>query len=138
MYYEGTEVPQDYKKAAHWFRKAAEQGYSVAQHNLGVMYNNGQGIPQDYKEAIVWYSKAAAQGKSSSQHNLSVIYGKGEGVPQDYVKAYMWAKLAASGGDKQSARWRDSIKSKMAPDQIADGERRAAAFVARPTSGPAR
>ena len=31
MYHEGKGVPQDYKQAANYFTKAAEQGYAAAQ-----------------------------------------------------------------------------------------------------------
>ena len=33
-YLEGKDVPQDYARAAEWFRKAAEQGVAVAQCKL--------------------------------------------------------------------------------------------------------
>ena len=62
MYSIGDGVPQDYKEAAKWFTKAAEQGYANAQYSLGVMYRDGDGVPQDYKEAVKWYTKAAEQG----------------------------------------------------------------------------
>ena len=38
MYEHNPGVPQSFKKALVWYRKAAEQGHSVAQRNLGVMY----------------------------------------------------------------------------------------------------
>jgi TPR repeat protein len=34
-----------------WYRKAAEQNYNIAQHNLGMMYQNGHNVAQDYAEA---------------------------------------------------------------------------------------
>ena len=37
-YYFGQGVPQDYTKAAEWYRKAAEQGNAEAQAKLGYMY----------------------------------------------------------------------------------------------------
>ena len=40
-------------------RVKAEQGDSVAQFNLGVLYCNGQGVIQNYKEAVKWYRKSA-------------------------------------------------------------------------------
>ena len=43
IYYGGKGVPQDYKEALVWFRKAAEQNNASAQAILGIMYNNGQG-----------------------------------------------------------------------------------------------
>ena len=45
-----------------WYRKAAEQGETAAQYNLGAMYNNGQGVPQDYVAAHMWFNLAAASG----------------------------------------------------------------------------
>ncbi len=37
MYANGQGVPKDEKQAVVWYRKAAEQGYADAQHNLGLM-----------------------------------------------------------------------------------------------------
>ncbi len=45
-YYSGIEVTQDYKQAAYWYIKSAEQGFDIAQNNLAVMYDNGKGVTQ--------------------------------------------------------------------------------------------
>ena len=60
MYYNGLGVQQDYAEAAKWTRKAAEQGYTPAQADLGVLYWNGQGVQQDVVLAYMWLSLAAA------------------------------------------------------------------------------
>lgn len=56
-YQDGHGVPQDYKKAVHYYTLAAEQGLAQAQNNLGVMYALGQGVPQNdtqaYAHAII-------------------------------------------------------------------------------------
>ncbi|MCZ8501185.1 tetratricopeptide repeat protein [Vibrio lentus] len=70
MYEDGKGVPQDNKQAAHWYHKAAEQGYARAQTNLAVLYENGKGVPQDEKQAAHWYRKAAEQGYGRAQRNL--------------------------------------------------------------------
>jgi hypothetical protein len=36
-------VPQDEAEAVEWYRKAAEQGYAIAQANLGWCYDAGCG-----------------------------------------------------------------------------------------------
>jgi TPR repeat protein len=41
MYAEGQGVPKDEAKAAHWWIKAAEQGYADARKNLSVMAKKG-------------------------------------------------------------------------------------------------
>ena len=37
MYDNGKGVPQDYQEAVNWYRLAAEQDYSSAQHNIAYM-----------------------------------------------------------------------------------------------------
>jgi alpha/beta superfamily hydrolase len=98
MYMDGRGVPQDYKQAVAWYRKAAEQGDAFAQTNLGVMYSDGQGVPQDYQQAVAWYRKAAEQGHAVAQTNLGVMYSSGQGVPQDYQQAVAWFRKAAEQG----------------------------------------
>jgi TPR repeat protein len=61
MYANGHGVPQNYREAIESLRKAANQGYANAQHNLGVMYRDGQGVLQNYVEAVKWFRKAADQ-----------------------------------------------------------------------------
>ena len=57
-YRDGKGVPQDYKEAVQWYRKAAEQGNVHAQNSLGGMYHEGKGVTKDDSEAIKWYLKS--------------------------------------------------------------------------------
>ena len=66
MYDNGEGVPQNYKLAAAWYRRAAEQGLAEAQDALGDMYYYGQGVTQNYIHAHSWYSLAAANGSLSA------------------------------------------------------------------------
>ena len=54
----GNGVPQDYTKAANWYRKAALQGAPDARASLGALYARGQGVPQDYAQAAKWWRMA--------------------------------------------------------------------------------
>ncbi|MSO64409.1 MAG: sel1 repeat family protein [Alphaproteobacteria bacterium] len=47
----------DFATALRLFRPLADQGFSAAQSDLGVMYENGQGVPQDDAEAVKWFRK---------------------------------------------------------------------------------
>ena len=60
MYGVGRGVPESEWKAKEWFRKSAEQGYSVAQFNLAVTYERGMGGPLDRVAAYAWYDLAAS------------------------------------------------------------------------------
>ena len=55
-YYKGSEVAQDYKEAAKWFRLSAEQGDTVAQTSLGKMYYDGKGVKQNRVFAHMWWN----------------------------------------------------------------------------------
>ena len=92
-------VSQDMKEAVKWFRKAAENGNSAAQSNLGIFYDYGKGVQQDYAEAVKWYKKSAEQGNPQGQNNLGWCYQKGKGVQQDYAEAVKWYKKSAEQGN---------------------------------------
>ena len=90
---------RNYTEAVKWYRKAAEQGNSVAQNNLGVCYEIGKGVAQSYTEAVKWYSKAAEQDYAIAQNNLGVCYEIGKGVAQSYTEAVKWYRKAAEQGN---------------------------------------
>jgi TPR repeat protein len=123
MYSRGEGVPQDYVEGVKWYRKAAEQGYAEAQHNLGRMYFTGRGVDQDHAEAMRWFRQAADQENAAAQHNLGVMYTRGLGVPQDYFQAYSWFSLSAANGYKEAAKGRDITAQHLTPEQIAEAER---------------
>jgi len=52
-------------------------------------------------------------------------------VPQNDLEAYIWSSLAAAQGHKDAAQNRDIYASRMSRAEIAEGQRRAAAFVPR-------
>lgn len=79
-------------------QRLANQGYSTAQFDLGMMYDQGEEVRQDYTKAFEWYTKAANQGYANAQFNLGVMYLKGRGVRQDYAKAFEWYTKAANQG----------------------------------------
>ena len=89
----------DYENAIKWFTLSANQGYVIAQHLLGGIYEKGQGVPQDYIEAAKWYQLAADHGFMIAQDNLGQMYQFGRGVPQDISKAIKWYKLASENGN---------------------------------------
>ena len=113
----------DYATALKEFRPLAEQGNTVAQNNLGLMYEKGQGVPQDYQEAARWFRLAAEQGHALAQNNLGVVYGKGQGVKQDYVIAHKWTNLAAANGVKEAVKRRDLLEEELTPSQLAEAQR---------------
>jgi len=130
MYDNGQGVPQDHKEAVRWFRAAAEQGYDLAQLQLGLMYDNGQGVPQDHKEAVHWYRAAAEQGYAMAQFNLGLMYNNGQGVPQDYITAHMWFNISGANGSQEGTKSRQIVEKRMTSADISEAQRRARACLA--------
>ena len=125
-------VNRDYETALKLFRLAADQGDANGPFMLGVMYATGQGIPQNYAEAVKWYRLATDQGSADAQYNLGGMYATGQGVQQDNVSAYMWLSLSAARGEQSAIKSRDLIAQHMTPAQIAEAQKRAREWKAKP------
>jgi TPR repeat protein len=91
-------VAQDYAEAVLLHRLAADQGYAIAQNNLGRIFEEGQGVAQDYAEAVRLFRLAADQGDRAAQYNLGAMFQNGQGVAEDRAEAIRWYRLAAAQG----------------------------------------
>lgn len=130
-YRDGQGVAQDYAEAIKWFREAAEQGSAYAQYSLGALFWKGEGVSRDYTAAVKWLRRAAEQGDAAGQYSLGACCANGEGVPQNDIEAYKWFCLSAAQRDGLGAEERDRIAKRMARQEVAEGQRRASAFVSK-------
>lgn len=94
-------VPRNYKKAFEWFEKAAKQGNSDAQCQLGIFYYRGLGITKNFKKAFKWFKTATEkewykdehpEGVRRAQFYVGEMYYKGLGVTKNFEKAYYWSR----------------------------------------------
>ena len=63
----------DRKSAVTWLMKAAEQGFTRAQVNLGYCYEMGDGVAKDLDKAAEWYNKAANLGNGEAKYLLNKL-----------------------------------------------------------------
>lgn len=130
---DARQLAADYKQAAMWYQKAANQGSVGAQIHLADLYRDGRGVPRDMAQAVAWYRKAADQGDAGAQGTLGLLYSVGMGVAQDYVEAYYWLDLAAAQPGPNQARYignRQSVGEHITTDQQQAVEDRVAAWKA--------
>src|SRR5437879_3948591 len=126
---------QNYVQAAHWYQKAADQNHPGAQFNLGVMYATGQGVSRDDTLSRMWIGKAADLGDPGAQYTLGmrqwrVSLDEGpENARESRIEANKWLRLAAAQGYASSEVNCDAIALRMTTEDVAEGSRRAAAFV---------
>ncbi len=122
MYARGRGVAKNDVEVVKWYRKAAEQGFGVAQMELGWRYEDGRGVAKDDAEAVKWYRKAAEQGVAVAQLYLGLMYAKGQGVLEDRVTALVWWSIAAANGNKNAKSNKPKLAKKMTPEQIAEAQ----------------
>ena len=126
----------DYPQASHWFLQAAMQNHSLAQFNLGVMCALGQGIQKDDAKALQWFQKAADQGDSGAQFYLGNIHQRCSfgvstaSATESRIEAYKWFHIAAAQGYFGAQTAYETLTKSMSTIDVADGDRRASAFVA--------
>ncbi len=121
----GRGVRQNVKKAFHWYKKAAEQGFVEAQYTLGRMYERGAGIksyrPNDFqlfnfketpRRFSINSSLHGGYSLSAFSDPYSPHFGLGQGsietsnhgykqssvIKQDMKKAQKWYEKAAEQG----------------------------------------
>jgi TPR repeat protein len=61
------------KRAAHYFKLAADQRYADAQNKYGLCLQNGEGVSKDLRGAAHYYKLAADQGYAVAQHNYGRV-----------------------------------------------------------------
>jgi localization factor PodJL len=131
LFERGLGEKTDLAKARVWYRRAADQGNIKAMHNLAVLSANRESNMPDYPTAAHWFNEAAERGLADSQYNLGVLYENGLGVAKDAQQAYKWFFLAARSGDKEAARRRDLLKSRLQPGELQGMEDALAAWQPR-------
>lgn len=123
-------------EAYEWLQKAAKAGRPEAECHLGnilltgrVKVGGGTGpVVANPPRGVAWLELAAAQNHMVAQRILSECYERGPGVPKDLTESYKWALLVTEQRSANRGR-SDSIALKLSTAQIAEGKRRAAAFL---------
>jgi localization factor PodJL len=118
LYEKGNGVKKDLAHARKLYSAAATQGNAKAMHNLAVLYAEGIDGKPDYAAAASWFQKAAARGISDSQYNLGILCARGLGTEKSLVESYKWFALAADQGDREAAKMRDEIATKLDPKAL--------------------
>ena len=99
-YYDGQGagvVATDANEALKYKLIAAKAGYSLAQHDVALLY----GRQENFEEALKWSKLAGDQGYPNALYNLSGLYFQGKGTPKDLSLAYAYFKLSKLPPRKQ-------------------------------------
>ncbi|MFB3069654.1 MAG: tetratricopeptide repeat protein [Gemmatimonadales bacterium] len=101
-YHEGLGKTESVETAVAWYRRAADFGHGLAQHNLGNIYFEGRGVAQNDSHAVHWWTLAAEEGDAIPQLRLGIMYEEGRGVERDLETARRWYERAAARGNAEA------------------------------------
>lgn len=86
---------QQYEKCFEGHLALAEQGYPLAECQVGYFYYEGLGVAKDLSKAVYWTRRAADHGDRDGQCNLAWFHEDGIGVARDLEQAKFWYMKAA-------------------------------------------
>ena len=81
----------------------AEQGYPLAECQVGYFYAEGLGVERDLDRALLWTRRAAEHGDRDGQFNLGCFYEEGTVLARDMEQAALWYQRAARQGHTEAA-----------------------------------
>jgi TPR repeat protein len=94
---EAENIPMDYRQAAKWIKKSADQQFTEAENTLAWLYSNGFGVDHDDKTAGEWYIRAATHGLAKAQYTVGSMYRWGlHGVEKSVGTMLYWYQQAAT------------------------------------------
>ena len=110
-----NETDVDWDLSANRLKASAKQGFSMAQHQQGLLHYNAQTDAQD-KLALIEFQKAADQGLAAAQLMLAIMHSYELGTPKNNQMARYWAEQSAQAGyDAAEAFLRKLPKAKKSP-----------------------
>ena len=95
---------KDYKKALHYYKLAADGGFTHAYNCIGIMYDKGLGVTQSSEKAFQYFIIAADKGDEMAQLNVGICYYKGKGVVKDNVLAIKYLTSSADQGCEKAIK----------------------------------
>ena len=99
LYYNGTGVKKDIRKAFQYYLQAAEANEPMAMNNVGYSYLNGIVVDKNTQKGIWWTERAAACGNTVAMCTLASLYKKGDVVEENSRKAQSFYVRAANAGN---------------------------------------
>lgn len=88
-YLNGTNVPQDNYKAAHYIKDAAFGGSDEGKYYMGYIHAYGYGVAQDSIKALLWLDRALEDKYYFAYFMKGMMYQKGIAVKKDERKAFI-------------------------------------------------
>jgi len=90
------------KRAAEWYRLAAERGDREAMFALAMLHFSGRTGAVDREQGAKLLAAAAKLGNAAAAYNLALLYIEGQLFPQDFARAAELFRTAAQLGNAEA------------------------------------
>ena len=111
LYANGQGVNRDDKKAAEWYKQAADRGDREATFALAMLRMAGRGAPANKEEGRETARVRSAARQRPAAYNLALLNIEGQVFPQDFGRAAELFRQAADAGNAEfNMRWRISTR----------------------------
>ncbi len=96
MYANGIGTGKNMEQAMNWYSKSADQGYALAEYNLGVLLTeDSEDVAPNPAKAKSLFLDAANQSHVPSQNRLGLLFLD----EKNYEDAFHWFEIAAEAGN---------------------------------------
>ncbi len=102
LYANGLGIQRDDKKAAEWYRLAAERGDREAMFALAMLHFSGRTGAVNREEGAKLLAAAAKLGNPAAAYDLGLLYIEGQLFPQDFARAAELFRSAAQVGNAEA------------------------------------
>ncbi|MEI7580204.1 MAG: tetratricopeptide repeat protein [bacterium] len=103
IYFDGDGVSKNYEEAAYWWKLAADQGNSDAQHNLCALANDIYYLEEkNTAKALAILMPLAQQGHPIAQYVCGAFFYDGHGMKANKQKGLYWLNEAAKQGHTEA------------------------------------
>ena len=115
IYYEGTYINQNYKKALHYYEEAANHGNAVAFCNMGYIYLYGRLGEKDYAKAFECYMNGAALIQDGNcYYKLGDMYRYGNFVEKNDDLAFQYYLMASNAENHYMEEYQSDVSYRLA------------------------
>ena len=101
----------EFRKAHHWFNKAAEKKNPLSQYYLGLIFYSAKGdFARNREKAYRYFDKAATAGEVFSKYVKGYMLYYGHGTRMDKGHGIKWLKEAAEIGDPEARKLLEKLQ----------------------------
>lgn len=91
----------------------AEQGYPLAECQIGYLYFEGLGVEKNLEKAVYWTRRSAEHGDRDGQYNLAWFHEEAVGVERDLEQAVVYSLGELPESEMKEIKVFDSLPKEL-------------------------